>query len=71
MIAKQVIHQLISIHTSAKEATLSTAGIKVAYAIISIHASAREATATRNRLILNIIFQSTPPRGRQRKRKHL
>ena len=44
MIAKQVIHQLISIHTSAKEATLSTAGIKVAYAIISIHASAREAT---------------------------
>ena len=65
MIAKQVIHQLISIHTSAKEATLSTAGIKVAYAIISIHASAREATQKKTSMILIRIFQSTPPRGRR------
>ena len=64
----QPIHDMtmmISIHTSAREATKAAAPYKTVVHI-SIHASAREATDFSKAMHLPEQFQSTPPRGRRR-----
>ena len=57
--------QDISIHASAREATIDFIKVLDAPAI-SIHASAREATTGKRSMTGSDSFQSTPPRGRRR-----
>ncbi len=57
----------VSIHASAREATLDRS-VWDAAVEVSIHASAREATSARpSRASTPSVFQSTPPRGRRRR----
>ncbi len=54
----------ISIHASAKEATIFINGYLTGKRI-SIHASAKEATPMASNMCSAIVFQSTPPRRRR------
>ena len=55
----------VSIHASAREATVQTA-LTLYAKLVSIHASAREATCPFSCAPYRSTFQSTPPRGRRR-----